>query len=160
MSIVFNADEVLEMAAQIERNGGAFYRKAADISTEGKELLLQIAEQEDEHLALFESMRKDLSSRETEATAFDPDNEASLYLKAMADGHVFDLNGDDPAKLLRGNETLDDIIRMAIQAEKDSIAFFVGMKELVPERLGGDKVDALIKEEMRHIRWLVDGRVS
>ena len=29
MSIVFNADEVFETAAQIERNGAAFYRKAA-----------------------------------------------------------------------------------------------------------------------------------
>ena len=28
------------------------------------------------------------------------------------------------------------------------------MKELVPERLGKDKVDAIIKEEMDHIRIL------
>jgi len=31
MGYKFNADEILEMAMQIERNGGVFYRKAAAI---------------------------------------------------------------------------------------------------------------------------------
>ena len=30
MSIVFNADEILEMAEQIERNGAKFYRRASE----------------------------------------------------------------------------------------------------------------------------------
>lgn len=160
MGIVFNADEVLQMAAQIERNGAAFYRRAAEINEEGRALLLAIAEQEDRHLALFEGMREDLSSREAEPTAFDPYEEASLYLKVMADGHVFDLKSDDPAKILSGDENLDDIIKIAIQAEKDSIAFFVGLKEAVPASLGQDKMDVLIKEEMKHIRWLSEERID
>ena len=160
MGIRFNADEVLEMAARIERNGAVFYRCAADQNEEGRELLLEIARQEDQHLALFESMREDLAGKAVEPGAFDPDGEASLYLKAMADGHVFDLAGNDPAKQLKGNETLNDIINIAIRAEKDSIAFFTGMKDLVPASLGGDKVDALIKEEMKHIVWLTDRKTS
>ena len=47
-----------------------------------------------------------------------------------------------------------------MQAEKDSIAFFVGLKELIPENFGRDKVEELIKEEMKHIRWLNDKRIS
>jgi hypothetical protein len=31
MSFEFNADEILEMAEQIERNGARFYRKAAEL---------------------------------------------------------------------------------------------------------------------------------
>jgi len=158
MGIRFNADEVLEMAAQIERNGGVFYRAAAENNEEGRELLLKIAEQEDEHLALFEGMRAKLPAREAEATAFDPDSVASLYLKAVADGKVFDLPGGDPAKVLKGNESLDDIINIAIQAEKDSIVFYVGLQELVPASLGKDRVDAVIREEMKHILWLNDRR--
>lgn len=158
MGIKFNIDEVLAMAAQIERNGGVFYRAAAagESSQEGKELLLKIAEQEDHHLALFERMREEASSHEAEVTAFDPYCESALYLKAMADGHVFDLRGNDPTKILSGNETLDDIIQIALQAEKDSIAFFIGMKDLVPANMGNEKVDELIREEMIHIRWLND----
>ena len=105
MGIRFNADEVLEMAAQIERNGGTFYRKAADQNEEGNELLLAIAEQEDQHLALFESMREDLAGKAIEQTIFDPDGEASRYLRAMADDHVFDLQGNDPSKLLNIEQT-------------------------------------------------------
>jgi len=160
MSMVFNADEVLAMAAQIERNGGAFYRRAVEISEGAGELLLQIAEQEDLHLALFQGMREELSATEAGETTFDPNNEAVLYLNAMADSHVFDLDEDNPKDLLKGDESLDDIFTMAIQAEKDSIAFFVGLRELVPESLGRGKVDDLIREETRHIRWLVERKLS
>ena len=52
---------------------------------------------------------------------------------------------------------LDDfkqILRSAIQAEKDSIVLYLGMKEMVPQKAGKDKIDAIIKEEMGHIRIL------
>ncbi len=160
MPIKFNAEEVLDMAAQVERNGALFYRHAAENSPEGRELLLKLAEQEDEHLALFERMRDELASAESEDKAFDPYEEASLYLSAMADAHVFDLKGGDPTKILRGDESLADIISIALRAEADSIAFFLGMKDLVPKRLGGDRVDVLIKEEMKHIRWLHELKTS
>ncbi len=158
MGFKFNADEILQMAMQIERNGGVFYRKAAENNPSGRDMLLKIARQEDEHLALFEEMRKELTPQELEATVFDPNGQSSLYLKTMADGHVFDLRGKDPASNLRGDESLDEILDRAIQAEKESILFFVGMKELVPERLGRDRLDRLIREEMSHITWLIGKR--
>ncbi len=49
---------------------------------------------------------------------------------------------------------MKEIVKEAILAEKDSIVFYLGMKELVPEGLGKDKVDKIIKEEMSHIRLL------
>jgi rubrerythrin len=153
MSLLLNADEVLEMAAQIERNGAIFYRTAAKNNPGHEELLLEIARQEDAHLALFETMREDLSALEADPTIFDPDGQGILYLKAMADGHVFDLK-NDPADILKGSESIEDVIALAIVAEKDSIAFFVGLKEYVPEVLGSDKIDELIKEEMQHVTWL------
>jgi rubrerythrin len=50
--------------------------------------------------------------------------------------------------------TMKDILKAAIGAEKDSIVFYLGMKELVPAKLGKDKIDDIIKEEMSHIRLL------
>lgn len=155
MSIVFNANEVFEIAKQIERNGGVFYRKAAGNSPEGRELLLEIAKQEDQHFAAFEEMQKELTPREAESSAFDPDDEGALYLRAMADGYVFDVK-KDPAEILKGNESLEEIIKVAIAMEKDSIVFYLGMKEMVPRKLGEEKVDHIIKEEMKHIGWLSD----
>jgi len=55
---------------------------------------------------------------------------------------------------LTGREKAEDIFRMAIGLEKDSIVFYLGMKDAVPERLGRSKIDRIIKEEMVHIAIL------
>ncbi|MCK4782284.1 MAG: hypothetical protein KAV87_00935 [Desulfobacteraceae bacterium] len=41
------------------------------------------------------------------------------------------------------------VFREAINREKDSIAFSLGMKELVPENRGKEKIDSINKEEMK-----------
>ena len=51
-------------------------------------------------------------------------------------------------------DSLEDILKEAITAEKDSIVFYLGMKEMVPETLGRSRIDAIIKEEMAHINIL------
>ena len=155
MGIIFNANEVFEMAKQIEINGAAFYRKAAQNNPQNKKLLLDIASQEDEHLKIFVKMQKTISSHKAETGVFDPDNEGVLYLKALADAKVFDAK-NNPASLLKGTEKLQDIIRLAIGLEKDSIIFYLGIKEMVPKKLGEDKIMAIVKEEMNHISWLGD----
>ena len=47
-----------------------------------------------------------------------------------------------------------EILKSAIEAEKDSIVFYLGMKEAVPENLGKGRIETIIKEEMGHIRLL------
>ena len=152
MGITFNVDEIFEIAEHLERNGEKFYRKAAEgVSDQNaRQTLLDLADMEAEHQKTFAEMRKELSVREREPTVFDPDNQAAMYLQAMADGHVFDLK-KDLCEQLHGNETLENIVKLAIEAEKDSIVFYLGMKDLVPATLGKDKVEAIIKEEMGHI---------
>jgi rubrerythrin len=155
MSIPFNADEIFEIAEQIERNGAGFYRRASQgfADSPARQLLLDLAAMEDEHERVFAAMRAELSPEEKEPTALDPYGEAALYLRGMADGHVFDVRAD-PAKRLTGKETRGEILRTAIGLEKDSIVFYLGIKEMVPERLGKHRVDAIIKEEMGHIAVL------
>ena len=145
----FNANDIFEMAVKIEQNGAVFYRSAADnIDDEDqKKFLIELAVMEDEHEATFAAMQKELTEGEKAATTFDPQDENVLYLQALADSKVF-FKKEEP-----GN-TLKEILRSAIQAEKDSIAFYLGMKGLVPGKMGQDKIDAIIKEEMTHIRLL------
>jgi rubrerythrin len=157
MSITFNAFEIFEIAEQIERNGVKFYRKAAKgISDKDlRQMLLELADMEAEHEETFAGMRKQLSvsDKDWQLRVFDPENELSLYLQAMANGHVFDLR-KDPSKQLRGTETVEDILKLAINAEKDSIVFYLGLKDFVPAGAGQDKVEEIIKEEMSHIAVL------
>ena len=157
MSITFNAFEIFEMAEQIERNGVKFYRKAAQGVSDRdlRQTLLDLAGMEAEHEETFAGMRKQLSDSDLarELSVFDPENELTLYLQAMANGHVFDLR-KDPGEQLTGTETVEGILKIAINAEKDSIVFYVGLKDFVPVKAGKDKVGAIIKEEMGHIAVL------
>ncbi len=145
----FNADDIFEMAEQMERNGIKFYTTAAESVSDddAKSLLLEFADMEREHEKIFSEMRKELSSDEKQSTVFDPEGDAAHYLRALADTRVFFDKKIDVS-------SLENILKDAIQAEKDSIVFYLGMKEAVPQDLGKGRLDNIIKEEMGHIRML------
>ena len=146
MGIKFNANEVLQMAITIEENGAAFYRKAAESKKDSAstDFLLSLADMEDGHAETFKALRAGLSDDEKGETAYDPMNEAVLYLEAMADSHGGE--GDPPAaEKLTGKESLADILNIAIGLEKESILFYLGLKEMVPERLGRTRLDDIVK---------------
>jgi len=149
MGVDFNADEIFEIAVYIEQNGAKFYRKAVESISgkHNKDLLLHLAEMEDEHETTFKKLRSELSEKEKITTTFDPEGEAEQYLKALADTRVFyEKEFDKPS--------LKEIFKTAITAEKDSIVFYLGMKNVVPTHMGKEKLDDIIKEEMSHITLL------
>ena len=152
MSVTFNADEDFEMAEQIERNGAAFYREAADKTAdqEMKDLFLNMAAMEDGHVLTFQEMRKDLAAQEKGQTAFDPFNEATLYLQTMADGKGSE-GMKSPTEKLTGNESPQELLEIAIGAEKDSVLFYVGLKDLVTAQAGRDRIESIIREEVKHV---------
>ena len=155
MGFDFNADDIFEMAEQMERNGAKFYRTAAEkvADSSAKEFLLELAGMEDEHEKTFALLRADLSQKEKAATVFDPEGESALYLRALADSEVFFKKEIDVS-------SMKEILKAAIIAEKDSIVFYLGMMQFVPEELGKDKLGKIIKEEMEHIRILSNELVS
>jgi rubrerythrin len=159
MSYDFNADEIFAIAEKIEENGEAFYRRAARaISCEKtKEMLERLADMEVAHKKLFALMRKDLPAQGRQSTVFDPDGEAAQYLQSFADTRVFDTR-QDPAALVDPNSCSDAdvlaVLGFAVDREKDSIVFYLGMKNLVPDAKGKKDIDAIIAEEMGHIRIL------
>ena len=151
MGAQFNADEVFEMAERIERNGAAFYRKAASAAAaRAKDLFLRLAGMEDRHEKTFAAMRAGLSEAERTESVFDPEGQAAAYLQSLADDHVFDPKAD-PAARLTGKEAPADILRTALGAERDSIAFYAGIREAIPARLGRARIEAIIREEMSHV---------
>ncbi len=145
----FNANDIFEMAVKIEQNGAIFYRNAAkQIEDEGnKDFLLELARMEDGHVVVFSNMQKQLKDEAIFSSDFDPDDENILYLKALADTRVF-FEKEQP------DDSFKSILRTAIQTEKDSIAFYLGMKGLISANSGQSKIDDIIKEEMSHIRLL------
>ena len=157
MPITFNANEIFEMAEEIERNSAKFYRKAAENTSDDqtKKMLLDMADMEDGHLATFQEMRKQLSGQEKGWTVFDPDNQSVLYLQAMADARGFE-GKITPTKELTGSETPKEILETALNSEKESVVFYFGLKGMVPVKAGRDKVEAIIIEELSHITTLLN----
>jgi rubrerythrin len=153
MGISFNADEIFEMAEEIERNGAKFYRKAAQNASDKQieETLLNFAAMEDAHEVTFAAMRSEIKSR----TAYDPDGVAAAYLQAIADARGFE-GKISPDQELTGNESIEEVIKIALRAEKESVAFYVGLKDIVAADDGKARVDAIIKEEMVHVAQLTN----
>ena len=149
MAYDFTADDVFEMAEKLEKNGAQFYRSAAENADdpEAKAFLMRLAEMEDAHEKTFALLRSNLSEKAKAATVFDPQHESVLYLRALADTQVFFEKEIDLS-------SMRTILKAAILAEKDAIVFYLGMKDLVPDTLGKDQLDKIIKEEMGHIRIL------
>ena len=157
MPITFNANEIFEMAEEMERNGAKFYRKAAQNASDDqtKQMLLDMADMEDGHLKTFEEMREQLSGQEKGWTVFDPDNQSVLYLQVMADARGFE-GKITPTKELTGSETPKEILETALNSEKESVVFYFGLKGMVPVKAGRDKVEAIIIEELSHITTLLN----
>ena len=152
MDYNFTADEILDVAIRIEANGAGFYRKAAALQSEkgSRAFLEQLAAMEDHHQETFEKMRKSLRAHEKQTTVFDPNQETAQYLAAMADTHGGE-GSPKAADALTGDESIDEIIDIAIGLEKESILFYLGLKDFVPPEYGKDKLDRVIREEQRHI---------
>ena len=145
----FNANDIFSMAEQMERNGVNFYKNASKKvqEPERKKILDDLAHMEEMHEKTFAAMKAELNEQEKEQTVFDPDGEAALYLRALADTRVFFEKEIDIS-------SLEGIFKAAIEAEKDSIIFYLGMKDAVPENYGKSKLENIIKEEMIHVKIL------
>lgn len=155
----FNADAILEMAEQIERNGAKFYHTAARrvLSPAVKEMLTRLAEMEEDHEKTFAELRKELTRQENSPGFSELETDVQKYLNALSNTRVFNKNKTPDLKISENHtetDILEEIYRSAIRAEKDSIVFYVGLREMVPETFGKSKVDAIIKEEMLHITTL------
>ena len=152
MAITFNADEIFEIAEQIERNGQKFYSISAQQVSEpaAKKVLQNLAEMEAIHLKTFQNLRAKLDAQASEELTWDPDGEAVAYLQAAANSHIFKASAD-PSSLLPDNAGAKEILELALQFEKDSVVYFLGLSDVVPERLGKSEVLGLAKQEQGHI---------
>lgn len=94
---------------------------------------------------IFSSMKETLSENEKEEVVFDPFEETMAYIQALVDTRVFYEREIDTT-------SAEEVLKEAISAEKESIVFYLGMKDMVPEGKGRDRIDAIIREEMGHIQ--------
>jgi rubrerythrin len=151
MSVNFTALEVFEIAEQIEQQGAKFYGQAAEMTKDKSmsRFFGQLAEMENNHEKIFSEMKKSIKAGQADVTVFDPDNEIAYYLKAIAVSAGWEGKAM-PRLAFSGKETPIQILKSAIEAEKASIDYYLGLKELVSQD-DKSKIEAIIKEEMSHV---------
>jgi len=153
MSIFFSPGDVFEIAIEIERNGAQFYRQAANAAHDAttSALLQELAGMESDHEVAFIQMKADLVDGQEQAEWYDQEDEAYRYLQAFASGQVFDLRREHA---LASNAPVMDVLAFAMDRERESILFYLGIKEWVPAALAGNRIEKIITEEMRHMAQL------
>ena len=156
MDVELNGHEILQIAEKIERNGARFYRKAAVVcgDPEACRLFVKLAQWEARHIEIFRQMKQELAEQSGEPGRFAPDRLNGLDAQAMAGLAVFGIRAE-PDDELSGRESRDEILRMAIEKEKDSIVYYAGLKGFVPREADRDVIADVIQEEMKHVRILM-----
>lgn len=151
MSILFSGSELLEVALGIERNGAAFYQALADKTKnkDAKAIYDYLAGEEKKHLNTFQSMLDSLGKYQP---AESYPGEYMLYLKSLIDSAVFTDAAAAQEKAEKASSEIE-ALDIGIQAEKDSILFYVEMQNLVSPP-DGKVVSTIIDEERDHLRQL------
>lgn len=154
MSTIYNIVEVFELAQQIERNGSAFYRAAARAHGDEKAraMLQSLAAMEDQHEVLFARLAETVAATLGQS-GYDPEAEALAYLQVAARSHIFN-SERDPQALVNSAKSIVDVLRVALQVEKDTVALFSGLRDVMPESWGRGDVALIIDEEKRHVVML------
>ncbi|MFA5780160.1 MAG: ferritin family protein [Elusimicrobiota bacterium] len=138
---IFSVREIIEFAVEIEKNGERFYRYAAGKFSDEKlkSLFLTLADEEVEHRKKFEGF---LEKVENSAPPEAFNEEYFQYLKVFADGKIFN-------KILPEIKKPVDAIQFALNAERDSILYYLEAKNFV---LSDEKniIDEIIEQERQH----------
>lgn len=144
----YQAGEIMDLAVEIEKTGGEFYRKLAGKASneKAKNLLLYLASEEEKHQTRFMELGRDLAPVNAPESY---EGEYYEYLSFTVDTHLFN-QADKLEQLVENAQSSLDIIKLAMEFEKDTILFFNGFRNVV---LKGQQavIDDLIMEEQIHL---------
>lgn len=148
----FTAQEIIEIAIEIEKNGKEFYQIMADSARTVplRNLFNYLSAEEDKHRQKFEEILKSVGGYQISEVYYA--TEYMGYMKAIADERVFtkDVSYIDLARQLTSPKQAIDI---AISFEKDTIIFLHEMLDMFGQ---SEKavIEQLLAEERSHIRKL------
>jgi rubrerythrin len=144
--------KVFDTAIMLERNGGIFYRRAAQFAATAplRRRLLELADAERVHMQTFLKLKDLIANSPDDGDPRDPDPQAARYLQVFVQSGLFNLE-EGAAQALAADADMREILEFAAARERDSIMFYLGVKEGLLQKAVRDKIDAIIYEEMSHV---------
>ena len=124
----YEKNDIVEMAVRMEQNGYAFYNKAlqrSDLDDKTRSILTRLRNDEKEHEKTFQALRDRIDLIDSEQNS--NWEEAQFYMESIVKTHVFH-EPDKAIQMAQKAENAVDLIRYAIQFEKDTILFFFCLK--------------------------------
>lgn len=146
------ANDIVDLAMQVELNGEAYYRAVAKKATAAKvkALFEDLADQEVMHYKVFSKLAQ--SVKESPMMTDEEWEEYIKYLNVTVQSAFFE--GQDKA-LAEAEEVGDEkeAIRKALGFEKETLLFFYDLRDAVPAA-HREFVEKVADEEKKHIRRL------
>ncbi|MFO7915010.1 MAG: ferritin family protein [Candidatus Krumholzibacteriales bacterium] len=144
-----DARELIRLAKRDEDVGAEFYQKLAEkVESENlKEKFLEIREQEIGHSERFQKMLDQLSDYVPQE---DFPGEYEQYFQSFLSKREY-LDSDDAVEAASRIKSDMEAIKFALGQEKNTLLFFLEMKELLPSSQHREMVHEVIDEERDHI---------
>ena len=146
---MFTANEILDMAIKLEKNGEAVYRNAINkvTSPELVKLLEWMVDEEIRHAKWLAEMKLNLDQKSV-----------NPFMKKMSRELFNDLLGDKNFSLkdvdFSSVSKIDDLIAIFIEFEKDSVRFYEVLEPFIGDTISLESLKKIIEEENCHIKRL------
>ncbi|MGE0087778.1 MAG: ferritin family protein [Desulfococcaceae bacterium] len=146
---MFSAEEILDMAVKIEKNGEAVYREAMKKVSRPDfvSLLKWMAEEEAEHAQCFSRLKQ-----ECENSLHNPFAEKMLmqsFQDIIGDQNFSLKDADFPAV-----KDVDELIGIFIEFEEDTLIFYEMLLSFAEDKDVQARIGKIISEEKQHIEKL------
>ena len=148
---MFTADEILDMAIRIEKNGEQIYRNAIDKAASPSIALMLgwMADEERQHADLFRKMKKNFRTSGSSEVA---DAFGHEILDKLLRNQNFSLEDVDFNKI----QQIKDLIGVFIEFEEDSVLFYQILESFLQDDGARDELRRVVEEEHQHIKKLKD----
>ena len=146
---MFSANEILDLAIKLEKNGELVYRDAIEkvSNPELIRLLEWMADEEVKHANWFAELKLKLDQKS-----------ANPFMEKMSRELFDDLLGDKNFSLKDVDFSLvseiDDLIAIFIEFEKDSVRFYQVLEPFIGDPVSLESLKKIIDEENCHIKRL------
>ncbi len=146
---MFTSADIREIAVQIEKNGEAAYRKAAEMVKDSSvsEIFIWMAEEERVHRSFFKSIE---SSELITEEQRELEEMGRQLLQEMIADQTFSMDRE----ILVETDDFAEALSQAQTFEKDTIMFYDFLLNLVSDDETRQQLELVIEEEKRHIEQL------
>lgn len=146
---LFSANEILDMAIKLEKNGEVTYRDAIEKVTNPELIILLewMADEEVKHANWFAELKLKLDQKNV-----------NPFMEKMSRELFNDLLGDKNFSLkdvdFSSVNEIVDLIAIFIEFEKDSVRFYQVLEPFIEDPVCLESLKKIIDEEKRHIKRL------